>query len=308
MKKLTFNELARKVLREEKRPMTSEEIWRVAQERGYSDSVGTKGKTPWVTIGARIYVNMKNNENSPFVKIDSKPKKFFLKELASEGELNKIKQREKDSVEEPKKTSYSERELHPLLTYYAISYMDVYTKTIKHERSGKKAYAQWLHPDLVGAFFPEEWTPEVLDFGISVGSKLIRLYSFEMKKELTFSNIRESFFQTVSNSSWANESYLAAAKISSDEEFRSELKRLSTSFGIGIIKLDIEDPDSSEVLFPARTKTELDWETINKLARENRDFKEFVTRIKNDLASKEVRKEKYDTVLTTEELTKRLKK
>jgi hypothetical protein len=85
------------------------------------------------------------------------------------------------------------------------------------------------------------------------------------------------------------------------------LKRLATSFGIGIIKLDIEEPDSTEVLFPAKHRTDLDWDTINKLAEENADFRDFILRVRNDLSSKEVRKEKYDRVLSAEELTVKIK-
>lgn len=309
MKKITFLELARKVLREEEKPLSVEEIWENAQKKGYETLVVTKGKTPWRTIGAQIYVDIRDNDDSPFIKIDSKPRKFFLKELASEEALKKIKEKEEKIVETPAKTKYSERDLHPLLTYYAYTYMGAYTKTIKHQKSSRKTYAQWLHPDLVGVYFHiDEWTTEVLDLGMVVGSRLVKLYSFEMKNELTFSNIRESFFQTVSNSSWANEGYLVAPKISQDEEFMFELKRLSTSFGIGIIKVDIEDPDSSEILFPAKFKTDLDWDTINKLAGENADFKEFITRVKNDLSSKEVRKEKYDQVNNAEKLKEMIKK
>lgn len=307
MKKITFLKLARKVLIEENKPLTVEEIWGIAQKKDYE--VATKGKTPWRTIGAQIYVDIRDNEDSPFIKIDSKPRKFFLKELASEEVLKKIREKEEKVVGSPAKTKYSEGDLHPLLTYFAYTYMGVYTKTIKHQKSSRKTYAQWLHPDLVGVYFPiGEWITEVLDFGMVVGSRLAKLYSFEMKKELTFSNIRESFFQAVSNSSWANEGYLVAPKMSQDEEFMFELKRLSTSFGIGIIKVDIEDPDSSDILFPAEFKTELDWDTINKLAGENADFKEFITRIKNDLSSKEVRKEKYDLVHNAEKLKEMIKK
>lgn len=218
MKKITFIELSKKVLKEENKPMTVEEIWEIAKKKEYNLLVATKGKTPWRTIGAQMYVDIRDNYDSPFIKIDSKPRKFFLKELASEENLKKIREKEEKMVETPTKTKYSERDLHPLLTYYAYTYLGVYTKTIKHEKSSRKKYAQWLHPDLVGVYFPiDEWTTEVLEFGMVVGSKLIKLYSFEMKKELTFSNIRESFFQTVSNSSWANEGYLVAPKVSQDE-------------------------------------------------------------------------------------------
>jgi len=308
MKKLTFLELAQKVLREANTPMSVEEIWQFAKNKEYDCLVATKGKTPWRTIGAQIYVDTRDNTSSPFIRIESKPRKFFLKELASEESLKRIKEREEGAVETPAKTTYSERDLHPILTYYAYTYMQINTKTIHHEKSARKSYAQWLHPDLVGVYFPlEEWTSEVIDFGIAVGSRLVKLYSFEMKRELTFANIREAFFQAVSNSSWSNEGYLVAARISQDPEFMSELKRLTTSFGIGIIQLDIEEPDSTEVLFPAKYRTELDWDTVNKLAEENSDFRDFILRVRNDLSSKEVRKEKYDRILSAEELTVKIK-
>lgn len=131
----------------------------------------------------------------------------------------------------------------------------------------------------------------------------IKLYSFEVKKELSFLNLREAFFQAVSNSSWAHEGYLVAANISEDEDFRSELRRLSTSFGIGIVQLDIEDPDSSIVYVPARARDELDWDALDKVAM-NKDVKGFLTRIRNDLQTKEVRREEYDQILEPEALLK----
>jgi hypothetical protein len=117
----------------------------------------------------------------------------------------------------------------------------------------------------------------------------------------------ESFFQSVSNSSWANEGYLVAADVSENEEFRSELGRLSSSFGIGVIKLNLDDPNSGETIFPARPRDYLDWETINKLTM-NPDFRDFLKRVKTDISSKEVRKEKYDKVLDADDLIKNFQK
>jgi len=296
-------------LEEERLPLTIEEIWKTAKEKGYDKQVSTQGKTPWRTIGGQIYIDIRDNPESLFVKIDSKPRKFFLKTLVPENELEKIEEAEKGKVEGPKKPKYSERELHPLLTYFAYTYLRMYTKTIYHEKSNKKKYSQWLHPDMVGVYFPiEEWKNEVIDFAKETGSTYITLYSFEIKRELGFHNLREAFFQAVSNSSWANEGYLVSANIDQDDELLAELKRLATAFGIGIIKLDIEDPDSSEIILPAKHKRELDWETINKLTDENPNFREFVKRIKIDLSIKEIRKEKYDKVLEEGELVRRIKK
>lgn len=303
LEKLTFTDLAVKVLKEKEAPMTIEEIWEYAKQKEYDQLVGSKGKTPWATLGARVYVDIRDNKNSLFIKIDSKPRKFFLKQLQ---EKTNIEEEEKEILK-PKQTTYSERDLHPFLSYYVNTYLNIYSKTIYHEKSSKKSYNQWLHPDIVGVNFPiGEWETEVLDFGLTLGGQLIKLYSFELKKELTFSNLRESYFQAVSNSSWANEGYLVTAKILNDEEFHSELKRLTSAFGIGIIKLDLNDPDACEILYPANYRTDIDWETVNKLSKENPDFREFIVRIKNDMNSKEIIKEKYDKVFSAELLIEKL--
>ena len=118
-----------------------------------------------------------------------------------------------------------------------------------------------------------------------------------MKKEINRSNYREYFFQAVSNSSWANEGYLVAAKISDDDELMNELERLSSSFGIGLIKLDLDDIDSSSVIFHSNKKKELDWETMNKLCEINSDFKKFIQDVKIDFDSKRIHKSEYDEII-----------
>ncbi len=309
MSRFTLKDLAERILKEEGKPLTVEDIWEIAKNKEYDALGNFTGKTPWRSIGAQIYVDIRDNPKSQFVKIDSKPRKFFLKTLVSESELIEIEQKEKGKIEEPKKVKYTERDIHPFLTYFAYTYMNIYSKTIYHEKSRKKQYSQWLHPDMVSVYFPiDDWNEEVLDFSKELSTSSMKLYSFELKKEIGFHNLRESFFQAVSNSSWANEGYLVSANEIQDDELLSELKRLSTSFGIGIIKLDIDDPDASEIIFPAKSKRDLDWDTVNKLANENPDFRYFLKRIKIDNSSKEIRKEKYDSVYEADELVKMIKK
>lgn len=294
---MTFLELAEQILREERRPLTPEEIWRIAQEKGYADQVGTKGKTPWNSIGAQLYVDIRDNPNSKFTISGRRPTRFVLKEFADVP----IPSGNEQTV--PTKINYRERDLHQFLTYFTYTYQTIYTKTIYHENSSKDRYAQWLHPDMVGVYFPlDTWKPEVLEIAREVGNQVLRLYSYELKRELTFNNLREAFFQAVSNSSWAHQGYLVAAEIAQDEDFMEELKRLSTSFGIGVIKLDIHNPDDSEILIPAKEREYLDINTINRLAEINSDFLKFLKGIKIDLSSREIRKERYDPVLSSEEL------
>jgi hypothetical protein len=61
----------------------------------------------------------------------------------------------------------------------------------------------------------------------------------------------------------------------------------------------MEDPHSSEIIFPAKYREALDWETINKLTM-NSDFKEFISTVKIDITSKKIHKKEYDQVLDIE--------
>lgn len=309
---MTFLELAEKVLEETQIPMKTGEIWAYGVKKGYDKKVNSSGKTPWSTLAAQIYVNVRDNPNSPFGAAGTRPKKFYLKSFKNIEDL--IEKAEKEETvkvvteeKELKKKSYLEKELHSVLAYFAFYYLRCYTKTINHSKSNRKEFGEWVHPDMVGCYFPiEDWASEVNELSNTVGSPAIKIYSFELKRKVTFANLREVFFQTVSNSTWANESYLVTAEISEDDELLNELKRLSTSFGIGVIKLDVEDPDNCEILFPSRTGDNLDWETMNKLTM-NKDFTEFLKRINNDLKSREIRKEWYDSILDKEKLIEKFK-
>ncbi len=242
----------------------------------------------------------------------TRPRKFFLKSfenidvLIEESEKKEFKEVKKEE-RELKKMDYLEKDLHSVLAYFAYYHLRCYTKTVNHSRSHKREFGEWVHPDMVGCHFPiEDWSSEVNELSNTVGNTAIKLYSFELKRKITFANLREVFFQTVSNSTWANESYLVAGQIAEDSDLNNELKRLSTSFGIGVIKLDVGNPDDSEIIFPSRVSENLDWETMNKLTM-NRDFAEFLKRINNDLKSREIRKEWYDSVLDKDDIIKKFK-
>jgi hypothetical protein len=284
------------VLEEEKRPLSSEEIWQVAQGKGYDELVGSKGKTPPATIGAQIYIDIRDNANSPFIKVEGRPRRFSLKTLFTVEQATE-RVTAIQNTKPPVTIRYAEAQLHPFLAYFAYHSLKAHTKTIVHSRSNKKEFGEWVHPDIVGCYIPiEDWTQEVIEFGAAISNLSIKLFSFELKRNLSFDNLRESFFQAVSNSSWANEGYLVAANISGDEDFRIELQRLSSSFGIGVIEIDTDDPVSTSILYPAQTKDFLDWETINKIASLNPDFRSFLRRVKTDLTSREIRREQYDQI------------
>ena len=162
----------------------------------------------------------------------------------------------------------------------------------------RSGYNDWIHPDIVGFYLPlDDWRPDVIEFNRLSDNNSLRLFSFEMKKSLTKANYREAYFQAVSNSSWAHEGYLVAAEILQDDEFLAELERLASSFGIGIIHLDPADIDSSPILYPARGRDALDWETINKLCEQNSDFEKFLQDVKIDFESKRIHRSEFDEIV-----------
>ncbi|MDE5925611.1 MAG: HrgA protein, partial [Helicobacter sp.] len=136
-----------------------------------------------------------------------------------------------------------------------------------------------------------------------IGQNSYKLFSFELKISLNFSNLKESYFQAVSNSSWANEGYLVVFE-EIDEEVLSELRRLNQSFGIGVIKLECETLDS-KILLSSRER-EIDIQTLNMLLEKNSDFKIFIEDINKQIKAgfdTEI-KAKFDKVFDDEEMQK----
>jgi hypothetical protein len=300
MPTMTFLGLAELVLTEERRPLSPSEVWKVASAKGYSSMLRSQGKTPAQTMYAAIYTDSHDNPESQFIKVGDRPARYYLKSLALEKQPGELEQAAATLASVPEKYEYKEIQLHPFLARFAHTQFGARCKTIRHSTSRKNEFGEWVHPDMIAVYYPE-WRNEVLDLSQLTGSFAVKLYSFEIKKELSFANLREAFFQAVSNSSFAHEGYLVAADISTDEDFRSELRRLSASFGIGIIELDVEDPNASHVLVPAKEREALDWDALNKVAM-NGDVQDLLKRIGTDLRAKEVRLEEYDKVLGTEDL------
>ena len=300
----SFLDLAIEVLKQAPKPLTYQEVWELGKQLGVSAKIKTSGKTPWQSLGAQLYVDVRDNPNSKFIKVGKRPTRFFLKEREKELAGDIVTKIELEETKKPsKKITYHERDLHPLLAYFAYSNpsfnrgRSILTKTIFHEKSKKSGYSEWTNPDMVGFYLPlDDWRPEVIEFNRLSDNNSLRLFSFELKRVLDKSNYREAYFQAVSNSSWAHEGYLVAAEVLQDDDFLGELERLAASFGIGIISLDLSDINSSTVLYPARGKDFLDWETINKLCEQNGDFAKFVEDVKIDFESKRIHKSEYDEI------------
>lgn len=172
-----------------------------------------------------------------------------------------------------------EYDLYPKLMQFLSDELELYClrineKTSKNNRGTKGN--QWLHPDIVAMqAMDKKWTDDIRQC-VKLGSgQNVALWSFEVKLELNGANVRESFFQAVSNSSWANEGYLVTASIVG-EHTEEELRILSALHGIGVIVLNIDDLSESEILLPAKRKTDTDWQSVNRIVEQNKDFETFI--------------------------------
>ncbi len=281
------------------------------------------GKTPWSTIGTdlgndkkQFYVARKQGQ-AFFYWLKSREREFPPQETSNAKEKDGEQSGCLDAAKK-QKTSFNERDLHPLL----VKFLDkdpkfrLRCKTIYHENclKDKKGKCEWNYPDIVGVYFPynkyspfDKYDGEILKFLHHTGQKKHKLFSFELKVNLKLTNLKESYFQAVSNSSWANEGYLVVKNI--DEDVLDELRRLNQSFGIGVIELKSEI-SKSEILFSARER-EIDIPTLNMLVeRSPKDFKPFMEEINKQIEKgldTPVEMNSFDEVFNDKEMQKYIK-
>ncbi|WP_367701222.1 HTH domain-containing protein [Helicobacter pylori] len=292
---MTNKELGKKVLEQAGKPLSVKEIFEKACEMGL-DKERNGGKILPHSLGSVLGEHKTSNDKKQFYVInrEEEPFRYWLKSREREfppQETPDAKEEDDEQSEcsgtaKKQKTSFDESDLHPLL----VKFLDkdpnfkLLCKTIRHEecKKGKGGECKWNYPDIVGVYFPyNKYKGETLKFLHHTGQKRHKIFSFELKKELSLSNLKESYFQAVSNSTWANEGYLVVFEEIEDKVL-GELRRLNQSFGIGVIKLESEI-SNSKILLPAKER-EIDIPTLNMLVKQSpKDFKPFIEKINKQI-------------------------
>ncbi|EJC55321.1 HTH domain-containing protein [Helicobacter pylori] len=324
---MTDKEIGKKVLEQAEKPLSVKEIWERACEMGLDKERDGTGKTPWSSLGSQLGRDKKqfyvtNNKKRPFrYWLKSREREFPPQETPDAKEEDDEQSECSDAAEKQKISSYEEKEknLHKLLVKFLNEDPDfkLLCKTIRHEKckKGKGGECRWNYPDIVGVYFPynkyspyDKYQKETLEFLQHTGQNSYKLFSFELKVRINFSNLKESYFQAVSNSSWANEGYLVVFEEIKDKVL-GELRRLSQSFGIGVIKLESEIPNS-KILLPAKER-EIDIPTLNMLIEQSpEDFKPFIKDINKQIKAgfdTHVKVAGLDPVLDDEAMRKHIK-
>ena len=204
--------------------------------------------------------------------------KYYYTESSDDEEIQQAEAEETISTDK-KNNSKPEFELYQKLSNYLLSAdPKVYTKRIDEGKSSNKRGSganKWLHPDIVGLeVLNQDWISEIKTCAGIYYAQKARLWSFEVKTIITLSNVRDCFLQAVTNSSWAHFGYLVASEIR--EDAMNEVRILANLHGIGFIELNAANYLESQILIPAKEKAEVDWNTANRLADENNDFKGYI--------------------------------
>jgi len=244
--------------------------------------------------------SLKNSilKGNPHIFVREKPRPmvywFDQKSIRDDKSLPVVEKGQKNNSKE-----LMEGDLYSLLIEYLSSNLNLYCRRVDEKRS-KNSYGaggnSWLHPDIVAMeVLDREWHELVRECVKGSNSQNVRLWSFEVKRLLDNSNVRKSFFQAVSNSSWANEGYLVTAEIS-NSRVEKELRMLSTLHGIGVILLNPKEPKRSEIFLPAKSKIDIDWESVNRILIENSDFRDYIELVSTYYQTGRVRKSDWNRI------------
>jgi len=282
---MTIKEAILRSLQEMKGLATHKDVLQFIMKHKYCDFGGS---TPDATVSAELGSFIRNGDTR--IKRIKKQEGggYFYYHSINENEIgvgalseekgpvaSKDKSAPGDKTKGKTTTTYAERDLHKLLSTF-LKHAEVFAKTIFHEQSTNSVdnNQTWTHPDMVGISFMKLQTRESQDFLKVVNhDEKFKMSSYEIKKEIISDNdLKKAFFQAVSNSSWANYGYLVAFEFSAN--LKDEMERLNQSFGIGIIELNA-NPFQSKFIHQARYR-DLDFKTIDKLCKINKDFRKFI--------------------------------
>ncbi|HJD56657.1 MAG TPA: hypothetical protein LFW12_00850, partial [Rickettsia endosymbiont of Sericostoma sp. HW-2014] len=187
-----------------------------------------------------------------------------------------------------KEPNIKEKEIYPKLSDFLLQELGVHSKIINDKCSSNYKGTngnKWLHPDLVGMEdLTKDWALAIKDCVQQFADKKAKLWSFEVKVVIDSTNVRQSFFQALSNSSWANYGYLVASSLVEGKGGSTlrELEILAARHGIGFILLNIKDQvEKGRILIPAKERLEIDWDMANRLVKENKGFESFIGEVRD---------------------------
>lgn len=283
--KKTLKQIVLSILEESEKSLTAREIAEIITDKEPEFCENKKKNTTRKTE-KELFEQLVHEINSMYkrrlekqsiYRTADRPKKYFYSSVVEDKE-------EYPAENKPTgvKNQQKEKELYPKLAQFCKS-IEIKTLRIDEKKTSKvngSNYNKWLHADVVGfKDLSSNYNKVTKECFINNSNEKSALYSFEVKDGIIRrSQLREYFFQTVSNSSWANYSYIVSEGI--EEDAKEELQLLCASFNIGYIQLNREEPLESDIIIQAQ-KTDLDWDMIDRISV-NPDFSQFLYNISKE--------------------------
>jgi len=276
----------------------------VHQNPEWANNKRAKSRNPIVSDGGDdeiiAQVQSEIGSNKPAIEkhanlrmTEDRPRRYYFTKLSEVEEVEAIESEPNQASEK----LLSEHDLYPLLAKFLKDEFGINSKRIDEKRSSNKFGRRgnhWLYPDLIGfEAISLDWSPTIQAVVQSRSDAQSILWSFEVKKLINRSNVREVFFQTLSNSAWANVGYLVAEEISGSGTLE-ELRMLSAQHGIGVVQLSTDKDTESSILIQADFRSEVDWTAANRLSQENSDAEAVFNQVRVFHQSNEINSSFWD--------------
>ena len=285
----TLREAIFQVLEEKKVPMKPKAVYKAIVLNNSFDFEGVKSPIASVAEQLRNFITEEDPEVGR-VKMIGGNNAYFLTRFRDQIGFSNFDTSTESEAAQKEAIIYTEQDLHLLLSTY-LSLKGVLAKTLIGDSliASPDPDQKWIHGNVVGVKF--------LNPGSKGGRLLLKaaqptgamaLSSYTVRREVhRESELRQAYFQALSNSSWANYPYLVVLEL--NEELHEETERLHQAFGVGVIELRNflkGAPYRNTELFPARFR-DLDYRSIDKLCKINLTFNNFIERCEKRLTADE---------------------
>ncbi|MCY4419589.1 MAG: hypothetical protein OXB93_07070 [Cytophagales bacterium] len=271
------------------------------------------------SLGARVRSSLSNLRSQKRI-LHVREGNVFYNYLPAHGKgksvLPEKPREEKNAQENEERWARLEKDLYPLLPYYFGVHQDkdmkknekycfggkVHIQTFEEQGGGSGGRGQYF-PDAVGVQFVGEVDGKISQDTESdqdslklleaevLGEDRFKIYSFEVKPDITKGRLRKDYLQAVGNSSWAHEGYLVAAKVYESAKEDDEVNMLNALYGIGIA--EIKEDGSTDIIIEAKPKDRIPrevWGTMMNHFAERQSFEDFIDGIYNTLRIGNVRR------------------
>jgi uncharacterized protein len=217
----------------------------------------------------------------------------ILKNLVKNKTL--IKEQKGELITYHKSLNYKEIDIYPALEKWLTESLGLICKSFPNPPiiHGTKGQNKFRFPDIIGYrntlriidYKDEKFYNKIIDLANKSGEPKIEWVSFEVKREIRKTDVRDFILECLGNSSWANRRYLVTERI--DQESINEIRSVSDTHNIGLIEIKLSENNNLYQCIPSQSmisieckRASLDVQAFYELALKWTDLKKWLSSIK----------------------------